>query len=90
MTTCIWNPARSARWRSSGRAYAVTALSASDAGAALYAARGWLPWQGPTSVLTPAGVVRTPDDDGGVFVLPAPGLDRTAELTCDWREGDVW
>jgi aminoglycoside 2'-N-acetyltransferase I len=72
------------------RAYDVAALATSDDGAAFYAARGWLPWQGPTSALTPAGVVRTPDDDDCVLVLPGPDLDRTAELTCDWREGDPW
>ena len=72
------------------RAYDVTALATSDDGEAFYAARGWLPWQGPTSVLTPAGVVRTPDDDDCVRVLPGPELDRAAELTCDWREGDPW
>ena len=77
------------------RAYDVGALAASDAGAALYDARGWLRWQGPTSVLSPCGVQRTPDDDDCVFVLPGPALegtalDRTAVLTCDWREGDAW
>ena len=72
------------------RAYDVVALAASDAGAAFYDARGWLAWQGPTSALTPDGVVRTPDDDDCVFVLPGPDLDRTGELTCDWREGDLW
>ena len=77
------------------RAYDVGALAASDAGAALYDARGWLRWQGPTSVLSPCGVQRTPDDDDCVFVLPGPALegtalDRTAALTCDWREGDPW
>ena len=67
------------------------ALSASEDGAALYAARGWLPWLGPTSVLTPEGIRRTPEDDGSVFVLPGPlPLDRRGELTCDWRAGDVW
>jgi aminoglycoside 2'-N-acetyltransferase I len=72
------------------RAYDVAGLATSDAGAACYAARGWLPWQGPTSALTPTGVVRTPVDDDCVRVLPGPDLDRTAELTCDWREGDPW
>ena len=72
------------------RAYDVVALATSDAGAAFYAARGWLPWQGPTSVLTPTGVVRTPDDDDCVLVLPGADLDRTGGLTCDWREGDPW
>ena len=45
--------------------------------------------------LAPAGVTRTPDDDNGLFVLPVglPNdleLDTTAEITCDWRDGDVW
>lgn len=71
------------------------ALSASEDGAGLYAARGWLLWEGPTSVLTTEGTRRTPEDDGSVFVLPGPRpgpvpLDLRGELTCDWREGDVW
>ena len=36
-------------------AYQLGALSASEAGQAMYTARGWLPWAGPTSVLAPAG-----------------------------------
>jgi aminoglycoside 2'-N-acetyltransferase I len=72
-------------------AYQIGALCASDAGRHLYPPRGWVPWGGPTSVLTPSGVVRTPDDDGTVFVLPlGVELDTTAEITCDWRDGDVW
>ena len=67
------------------------ALSASEDGAGLYAARGWLLWEGPTSVLAPEGIRRTPEDDGSVFVLPGPvPLDPRGELTCDWRYGDVW
>ncbi len=76
-------------------AYQLGALSASEAGRHIYETRGWLPWVGPTSVLAPAGVTRTPDDDNGLFVLPvtlpaAMVLDTTAEITCDWRDGDVW
>ena len=76
-------------------AYQLGALSPSEMGRHLYTARGWLPWQGPTSVLAPAGVTRTPDDDNGLFVFPVNlpdnlELDTTAEITCDWREGDVW
>jgi len=72
-------------------AYELGALGASDEGAALYAARGWRRWEGPTSALTPDGIVRTPDDDGGVFVLPVDApLDLAGELTCDWRPGEVW
>jgi aminoglycoside 2'-N-acetyltransferase I len=68
------------------------ALSASEDGAALYAARGWSPWRGPLAALTPDGVVPTPDE--AVFVLPTPatpaGLDTGARLVCDWRRGDLW
>jgi aminoglycoside 2'-N-acetyltransferase I len=42
-------------------------------------------------VLAPAGPIRTPDDDGTVFVLPVEtSLDTAADLICDWRAGDVW
>jgi aminoglycoside 2'-N-acetyltransferase I len=72
-------------------AYDVGALGTTDEGAAFYAARGWLRWQGPTSALTPGGIVRTPEDDGSVYVLPAAArFDIGAELTCDWRDGDTW
>jgi aminoglycoside 2'-N-acetyltransferase I len=72
-------------------AYDLGALGATDEAAEFYAARGWRQWQGPTSALTPSGVVRTAEEDGGVYVLPAAvPLDLAGELTCDWRDGDVW
>ncbi|ORA09910.1 GNAT family N-acetyltransferase [Mycobacterium asiaticum] len=72
-------------------AYQLGALSSTVQARRLYAARGWLPWLGPTSVLAPTGRTRTPEDDGTVFVLPVSvRLDTSAELTCDWRDGDVW
>ena len=72
-------------------AYQLGALSASEAGRHMYTSRGWLPWRGPTSVLAPSGVRRTPDDDGSLFVLPvAVELDTDEAITCDWRDGDVW
>jgi aminoglycoside 2'-N-acetyltransferase I len=72
-------------------AYDVGVLSASEEGAALYAARGWLPFRGATWAMTPEGVVRTPDEDDGVFVLPcASTVDLDGALTCDWRDGDLW
>jgi aminoglycoside 2'-N-acetyltransferase I len=72
-------------------AYQLGALSATDAGRPIYGSRGWLPWQGPTSVLAPAGLTPTPDDDGSVFVFPlAADLDTAGEITCDYRDGDVW
>jgi aminoglycoside 2'-N-acetyltransferase I len=72
-------------------AYQLGAVSASAAGRHVFTSRGWLPWRGSTSVLAPTGVTRTPDDDNGLFVLPVTvKLDTTAEITCDWRDGDVW
>jgi aminoglycoside 2'-N-acetyltransferase I len=72
-------------------AYQLGALSSSTVARRTYAARGWSPWRGPTSVLTPTGPMRTPDDDGTVFVLPVEiSLDTSADLMCDWRAGDVW
>jgi aminoglycoside 2'-N-acetyltransferase I len=72
-------------------AYQLGALSSSARARTLYAARGWLPWHGPTSVLAPTGPTRTPDDDGTIFVLPVGiSLDTSADLMCDWRAGDVW
>ncbi|MGY1856406.1 GNAT family N-acetyltransferase [Modestobacter sp. SYSU DS0290] len=68
------------------------ALSASTAGAALYTARGWLRWTGPTAALTPDGLQETSGED--VFVLSTPAtpadLDPAGRLICDWRRGDLW
>jgi aminoglycoside 2'-N-acetyltransferase I len=73
------------------RAYDLGALGASDMGARLYTARGWQQWQGPTWALTPTGLMRTQEEDGGIYVLPgAVPLDLSGDLTCDWRDGDVW
>ncbi|MQA88214.1 MAG: GNAT family N-acetyltransferase [Streptosporangiales bacterium] len=72
-------------------AYEIGALAATEEGAAFYAARGWKLWQGPSSALTPAGVRRTEEEDGGIYILPVTvQLDLSGELTCDWRDGDVW
>ena len=71
--------------------YELGALGAADAAAAFYAARGWKLWQGPTSALTPAGIVRTAEEDGCIYVLPLRvPLELSAELACDWRDGDLW
>ena len=72
-------------------AYDLGALGGTDEGARLYTRRGWQLWQGPLFALTPSGVVRTEDVDGAVYVLPVSvPLDLSGELTCDWRDGDVW
>ncbi|MGH3342387.1 MAG: GNAT family N-acetyltransferase [Carbonactinosporaceae bacterium] len=72
-------------------AYDLGALGATDEAASFYAARGWKLWQGPLSALTPIGVERTEEEDGCIYVLPLTvPLDLSAELTCDWRDGDLW
>ncbi|MDX2010965.1 MAG: GNAT family N-acetyltransferase [Myxococcaceae bacterium] len=67
------------------------ALSPSDEALPLYRARSWQPWRGPTFASIGAHAVRTPDEDGNVFVFTVrdlPALD--GELTCDARSGDPW
>ena len=72
-------------------AYDLGALGASDMALPFYRGRGWLPWEGETYALTPQGIERTPDDDDALYVLELDhALDRTARITCDWREGAVW
>lgn len=74
-----------------GKAYEIGALGATEEAMAFYAERGWMLWRGPSSALTPDGIVPTPDDDGCIFVLPVTApLDITGEITCDWRGGDGW
>ena len=69
-------------------------LGALDTGlAAFYERLGWVRWQGPTFVRTHAGLVRTAEDDGNVFVRltpTTPQLDLSAPISCEWRAGDVW
>ncbi|MYT28166.1 GNAT family N-acetyltransferase [Streptomyces sp. MspMP-M5] len=72
-------------------AYDLGALGAADDAAAFYAGRGWQLWRGPSSALTPTGIRRTPEEDGALFVhTGSVPLDLEGDLTCDWREGDVW
>jgi aminoglycoside 2'-N-acetyltransferase I len=59
------------------RDYDLGALSATDAGAALYVARGWRRWEG-----------RLRPEPDVVYVLG--DVDVTGELRCDWRPGDLW
>jgi aminoglycoside 2'-N-acetyltransferase I len=58
-----------------------------------YEKLGWVAWRGPTSVRTNAGLVRTAEEDGNVFVRltpTSPELDLSAPISCEWRPGDVW
>jgi aminoglycoside 2'-N-acetyltransferase I len=73
--------------------YELGALSATEEAPVFYEHLGWEQWRGPTSALTPDGLVRTAEDDGGVHVLRldgGPDLDLDGPLTCDWRDGDLW
>jgi aminoglycoside 2'-N-acetyltransferase I len=71
--------------------YELGALSATALGRPLYTSRGWQPWHGETSVLGLDGPTRTTEWDPHVFVLPVTvELDTSANLMCDWRQGDVW
>jgi aminoglycoside 2'-N-acetyltransferase I len=72
-------------------AYDLGGLGATDEAVPLYAGRSWKLWEGPSSALTPTGTVRTPDDDGAIYVLPVTvPVDLAGELTADWRDGDAW
>ena len=72
-------------------AYHLGALGASPEGGLLYASRGWQPWRGSASAMTPDGLVRTPGTDGVIYVLPVSvPVDVSGELTCDWRPGSLW
>lgn len=60
---------------------------------AFYERLGWRTWRGPSSVRTPAGERRTPDEDGYIMVLAtptSPPLDLALPISCEWRAGDVW
>lgn len=71
-------------------AYDLGALGTSDEAIGFYEHLGWTKWLGPTWTLTPTGTHRTEDEDGGIYVLMKSVLDIRGDLTCDWREGDVW
>ncbi len=54
---------------------------------------GWTRWQGRTFVREEGQRRRTAEEDGAVMVLrtsTSPVLDLTADISCDWRPGDVW
>jgi aminoglycoside 2'-N-acetyltransferase I len=70
------------------RAYDLGALGASDEGLPFYLSRGWRAWDGPLSILTPDGVVPTPEEEGGILVFDT---DLSGSLLCaDFRAGQVW
>ena len=71
--------------------YDIGALGATDDAVPFYLSRGWALWPGTASVLAPRGHVRTPDEEGWIYVRPVTvSLDPDGDLACDWRGGDVW
>ncbi|MBA3339984.1 MAG: GNAT family N-acetyltransferase [Geodermatophilaceae bacterium] len=71
-------------------AYEIGALSSSEMAVGFYAARGWQLWTGSSSVISPRGLARTPEDDA-IFLRPGrTELSRDGDLACDWRAGDLW
>lgn len=67
--------------------YELGALSSTDSGLGFYEGRGWERWRGRLL----AGGERTPDDEGGVFVLPVGvSLDLDGDLACEPRPGCDW
>jgi len=58
-----------------------------------YEQQGWRTWIGPSAVRTTDGLRPTPEEDGYIMVLAtptSPPLDLAAEISCEWRPGDVW
>ena len=73
------------------RTYRLGALATGVVG--FYEKLGWAAWKGPTSVRTDAGLVRTAEEDGNVFVRltpTSPELNLSVPISCEWRPGDVW
>jgi aminoglycoside 2'-N-acetyltransferase I len=72
-------------------AYELGALGTTEDARAFYAGWGWQAWRGATYALTPTGTMRTASEDGAMYVLPGSApLDFSGELTCDWRDGELW
>ena len=72
-------------------AYDLGALGTTDMAVRFYEGRGWQVWRGALSALTLDGLVPTPDEQGGIYVLAAAApLDLEGELACDFRAGELW
>jgi len=73
------------------RDYDLGALGTGSQG--FYERLGWWIWRGPASVVTPAGIEPTPDEDGYIMALrtpTTPSISGDEPISCEWRPGDVW
>jgi aminoglycoside 2'-N-acetyltransferase I len=70
--------------------YEIGALGSAEDAADFYTGRGWRPWTGTASVITPTGLRRTEDDEDCIYLLPVTAELVPGDLACDWRDGDPW
>ncbi len=57
----------------------------------IYHRLGWQYWRGDLYIRTDSGVEKTPEARIMVLELPrTPPLDYDADLSAEWREGEVW
>src|SRR4051812_28794438 len=71
-------------------AYDLGALGTTDEALPFYLGRGWRAWEGPLRIMTPDGLVDTPEEQGGILVFGGE-VHVGGELICaDFRDGDVW
>lgn len=70
--------------------YALAALC--PATKPIYQRLGWHSWRGPLAIRRPDGtLLPTPDEEVMVRVLPqTPPLDFDADLSAEWRRGELW
>ena len=73
------------------RAYDLGTLSATAIGMPFYESRGWQPWRGSLYAFTPDGIVHQPQLEDRLMVFAVrDDVDLDADLTCDFRNGDLW
>jgi len=72
------------------RDYDLGALSPSNP--AFYARLGWEPWRGRLFIRTDNGLEPTPDESVMILRLPRTpaDLDLNADLSAEWRPGELW
>jgi len=58
---------------------------------AFYERFGWELWRGPLAIRTEDGLLPTPDEEVMILRLEhTPSLDVHAQLTAEWRSGELW